>query len=277
MGEKIRKISLFSKSSDVNYEKTIKIMSNRGVEVLNTEFAIESIVENTDFIAKCDAVVVLGGDGTLLAAARGSAKYDTPFLGINMGYLGFMTELEEHDIGSLQKVLDGEYLLESRMMLDVSVLTADGEVKKFIAFNDAVVSRGAFSRIMDITAKTDNTVIQNYRADGVIIATPTGSTAYSLSAGGPIVDPENNLMLITPVCPHALHSRSIVVSSGKTIEIMVTDAEAHDAMLSIDGQDGCEIKNGYTVQIKSSPLKTKLIRMSHYSFYDVLRRKLEDR
>ena len=277
MNQNIKKITLFSKNKDIDCKKILDIMSSNGVKILNTEFAIESVIKNVDAISQCDAVIALGGDGTILAAARASAKYNKPILGINMGYLGFMTELEENDTVSLQKILDGEYILESRMMLDISVQNTAGSVENFIALNDAVVSRGAFSSIMNITATNGETVIQEYRADGVIIATPTGSTAYSLSAGGPIVDPTNNLMLITPVCPHALHSRSIVVSSVETIGITVGDAELHDATLSVDGHAGCKIINGDTVLIKASELKTSLIRMPGYSFYDVLRIKMEDR
>ena len=167
-----------------------------------------------------DFIVVLGGDGTFLGAARNAALYDTPILGINLGTLGFLAEVEKRSsLEALQKVLNGEYNIEKRMMLEASVYDCHNDERKFICLNDIGITRGSLSRIIDLKIFINDNFVDDYPADGIIISTPTGSTAYSLSAGGPIINPTMELLLLNPICPHSLRSRPIILSKDEIIKI----------------------------------------------------------
>ncbi|GHV16258.1 hypothetical protein FACS189425_00200 [Clostridia bacterium] len=216
-----------------------------------------------------EMIIVLGGDGTILSCARKYASTGIPILGLNLGRLGFLAELEREDLDVLKLVVEGNYDVSKRMMLDVS---HNGQ--KFTALNDIVVSRGSFSRIMNINIFLDDKFANSYTADGLIISTPTGSTAYSLSAGGPIVEPSMELMIITPICPHDLTSRSIIVPPERSISITIENPEEHEATLTIDGQQMQKICNDTNILINKSAISANLIRSPKHSFYDTLRRKL---
>jgi len=226
--------------------------------------------ENLDFI------LVLGGDGTLLNTARLAAPQQIPILGINMGYLGFLTEVDlENLIVSLERLVSGEYRLEERMMLCCELKREGKIIDEFLALNDIVVAKGPFSRMILFDTYVNDQYIDTFSADGIIVSTPTGSTAYSLSAGGPIVFPEMELMLITPICPHTLYSRPMVIGVENNIRI-VLKSKSEEVMLTVDGQHGYKLVKQDEIIIKKSPLHTKLVRLNSKTFADILRNKLRE-
>lgn len=230
-----------------------------------------------DIYKQSEFVMILGGDGTLLGAARQILWLETPILGINMGHLGFITELETDDVFcALEKILKGEHKIEERMLLEASVIKDGVEVETFYCLNDMGITRGTLSRIVTLDMYIDKNYVDTYNADGLLVSTPTGSTAYSLSAGGPIISPGINVILITPICPHSLNSRSLVVSKDETIEINMVD-NYQDVYLTVDGQQGYKLKDGDKVLIKKAPFNARFIKVSNRSFYDVLRSKLKER
>jgi NAD+ kinase len=230
-----------------------------------------------DIYKQADFLIVLGGDGTLLGVARQTLWLKTPILGVNMGRLGFITEVEKDDIfEALEKVINGEFTLEERMMLEATVIKDDVQVESFYALNDIGVTKGTLSRMITLKTYIENNYIDTYHADGLLISTPTGSTAYSLSAGGPIVNPGVSVILITPICPHSLNSRSIVVSDSDTIAIDIVD-NFQEVHLTCDGQQGHKLKSGDRVIIKKAPFTARLVKVANRSFYDVLRTKLKER
>lgn len=228
-----------------------------------------------DLYKKSDILFVIGGDGTLLRVAREVAAIGIPILGINMGHLGFIAEVEVKDIfSSLGKVLNNDYKIEERMMIEASIYRQSGIIKTFYALNDICFTKGALSRIIKLDTYVNDEYVSTYNADGLLISTPTGSTAYSLSAGGPIVCPNVNVMIITPICSHSLSSRAIIVSKN---DVICVDAFDNDdsVYLTADGQEGYRLWQGDKVYIKRSSFTAKFIKVSNLSFYDVLRTKLK--
>jgi NAD+ kinase len=226
---------------------------------------------------KSNFIIVLGGDGTMLGTARNVANYGTPILGINMGHLGFMTDVEATEIfEALDKLLKNDYLIEERMMLEATVINGDEIKASFYCLNEVEIARGTLSKMITLKICINNQYFDSYNADGILISTPTGSTAYSLSAGGPIITPNVNVMLITPICPHSLSARSLVVSKDEVIEASIINS-FHDAFLTIDGQIGYNINQGDKIIIKKSENITKLVKVSNRSFYDILKTKLKER
>lgn len=233
-------------------------------------------LESGNNLVNVDLILVLGGDGTLLNTARAAAPYQVPLLGINMGHLGFLTEVELDDMFfSLEKLVTGEYRMEERMMLKCLLMRKGITIGEFLALNDIVVTKGAFSRMIFFDIFVNNRYVDTYPADGLIVASPTGSTAYSLSAGGPIVSPDMELMLVTPICPHTLYSRPIVIGANKEVRVIL-QSELAEAMLTIDGQHGYKLAQGDEIIVRESPLKTHLIRLKSKSFFDILRDKLRE-
>jgi len=231
--------------------------------------ASENIYEEADFI------ICVGGDGTFLSAARAAYEYRLPVLGINRGAVGFLAEVETGDIRmAVEKMARGEITVQSRMVLDASVLREGRTVFRDIAINDAVVSRVAFSRILRLRVNMDGRYVDSFPGDGIIVSTPTGSTAYSLSAGGPIVQPEMRLMVLTPICPHTLYSRSLIAAEDKVIHITMDDAGENQAMLTLDGRKGLELKPGDLVEIRAAAQDALFASVSQVNFYDVLRAKI---
>lgn len=223
---------------------------------------------------KSDFVVVLGGDGTILRVARGAAIYSTPILGINLGTLGYLADVEKADaFEAIEKVLDGNYRIEKRMMLEAYIDKISIENDLNLALNEVCVSNGVFSRMIKICVEINNEFIDTYRADGIIISTPTGSTAYNLSAGGPILKPDTELIAITHVCPHALYTRPYVVSANDIVKITIC-GDYNNVVMSLDGQQSLPIKNGDKVIIRRSKYHTNIIKTTNLSFYDILRRKM---
>jgi NAD+ kinase len=221
-----------------------------------------------------DFVLVLGGDGTLLSAARAVAHYGVPILAVNLGSLGFLTEVPLNEMYSTLEAVDaGPCPIEERAVLDCNLLRSGECIAQHFALNDVVVNKSAISRLVDFDLLINGAFVFNYKADGVIIATPTGSTAYSLAAGGPILMPSVDAVVVTPVCPHSLTHRPLVVTGNAQIELRV-ETGAEEAFLSIDGQVGLPVKQGDRVLCQRAGHNVKLLR-SRRTFFDVLRNKLK--
>ena len=221
-----------------------------------------------------DLLIVLGGDGTLLSAARAVAPLPTPILGVNLGSLGFLTEVPLEDLYStLAAVHAGEVEADDRSMLHATLVRDDRVLQEFHALNDVILSKSTIARLVSFEIFINNQFVSSYRGDGLIVATPTGSTAYSLAAGGPIVTPSTAGLVISPICPHALTHRPVVVPDSVEIEILVRNAD-DEAYLSIDGQIGIPVLQGDKLVCRKSPYITHLLRLRK-TFFEVLRTKLK--
>ena len=223
----------------------------------------------------CDLVIVLGGDGTLLSAARAIAGREIPLFAVNLGGLGFLTAITVDELfPELERALRGEHRVAKRRMLSCEVQRGGETVARYEALNDVVITKAHIARMIDLVCNVDEHFVCRYKADGLIIATPTGSTAYSLSAGGPIVFPSVGALCITPICPHMLTNRPVLVSETSVIQI-VNYARGEDAYLTIDGQVGSPLREQDRIVCRSSPNSLNLIRPPRMLFFDVLRQKLK--
>lgn len=226
------------------------------------------------FLKNVDLIISLGGDGTLLRAARLAAAKDIPVFGVNLGGLGFLTQVGIDSLEkSLEKLYKGRYFLDERMMLNCTVKRREEEIKKFTALNDVVIGKGAFARIICLATYVNNDYVITYSADGLVVSTSTGSTAYSLSAGGPIVNPNINSIILTPICPHTLSARPLIVGENDQVKVKLESNE-EKVMVTIDGQEGFVLKPKDEVIIKKSVHKARLITFKEKSFYAILREKL---
>jgi NAD+ kinase len=222
-----------------------------------------------------DAVICFGGDGTILHMAKAATRNGIPILGVNIGTMGFMAELESSELEQLKRLASGDYTIDSRMMLDVTVHRDRDIIFHDICLNDAVVTKGGIARIVHLSVKCDDVQAMECGGDGLIIATPTGSTAYSLSAGGPIVEPEASSILITPICAHDMGSRCIVASDKRVIKVGLTHNARRNAYLSVDGGKALKLNMGDIVTVKKSNFQTQLVRLKDRSFYDVVNLKFK--
>lgn len=236
----------------------------------------EYCISPEDIVPRADLLIVLGGDGSLLGVARRFAKFNKPILGINLGRLGYLVELEKNNIHALERLFDGDYRTEDRIMLDAKVYRHGKAVFSGCALNDAVVTKGALSRMVHLTMSVDERLVNQYHADGVVIATPTGSTAYSMSAGGSVVSPELEVILLTPICPHALTCKPIIVSDRSTVRIDADFVDAEEVVLTLDGQEGFRLSPGDYIEITKSDYKTRLVRLTERNFFRILKQKLEE-
>jgi len=257
-------------------------LEERGVKVMLTPELAKAIdrpdpvlhlPEQADLV---DFLIVLGGDGSLLGAARRVAPSELPLLGVNLGRLGFLTEVELPDLFEvLPCFLRGEYVVDRRAMLAVELLRAGGYAWRRLALNEATLSKGPFARPVDIQVRAGGQLVATYAGDGVIVATPTGSTAYALSAGGPILHPEMQALLITPICPHTLYARTVVVPADERIRVRVA-GEPCGTVLTVDGQEGISLEVEDEVVINLAAERTTLLRRPGWSFYRVLGAKLPE-
>ena len=278
--------------------KKIAVMPNSGKDIglLNTKRLVEFLcgkakifmedsysvlgmdvnyVPSSEIYDKADYAIVLGGDGTILLRAAQCAKRKIPVLGINLGKIGFMTEVETDDMETaLEKFLNDDFKIEKRMMLRTEIKKNDEVQFAFHALNDVVVSKTAGENLICIELSTDGEEVNRYRADGLIIATPTGSTGYSISAGGPVVDPRMRLVVATPICAHSLAVRSAVLSSDKVVTIKINDSYGTDAVVTADGDVQGYIKDADEVIITESEYDFELVKITNQSFYDTLIKKL---
>ncbi len=230
-----------------------------------------------DVYATADLMVVLGGDGTILETARRAALRQTPILGINLGRVGYMAELEMNELDLLDKLFSRapEYTVEHRSMLHVELLNTAGEVRTTAyGLNDAVITNGSIARIVDVELSENGVPVTTCRSDGLIVATPTGSTAYSMSAGGPVADPRVKCFCVTPICPHTLSNRPIIFPDTAVLEIKNVCQREKMLFLTVDGRTNCELYRGEVVRITKSPMETRLIRLKEWGFYHKLRTKM---
>jgi len=223
---------------------------------------------------QADMAVVLGGDGTLLHAASAAYDYDIPILGINLGALGFLTEFAENELVLVVEMLSsGAFELEERMLLEVTLLPFDGQARHFVALNEAVVTKGSIGKIIEIPVWADNAFLASYRGDGLIVATPTGSTAYSLSAGGPLIHPSMEAIVVTPICPFVLGIRPVILPPNMTIRMDVQKWNEQITLI-IDGQNHHELQTGGQVLIRRADRALKLVRSPSRDYFEILRNKL---
>ena len=226
-------------------------------------------------LANAEMVICFGGDGTILHMAKAATKRGIPLLGVNIGTMGFMAELESSELDKLALLAERKYTLDSRMMLDVTIQRDRDIIFHDICLNDVVVTKGAVARIVHLEVKCDGVRAMETGGDGVIVSTPTGSTAYSFSAGGPIVEPDAKNIIITPICPHEVGSRCIVASDKRTVTVEMVQNARRNAYLSVDGGRAVRLNMGDVTTIKKSNLETKLVRLKDTSFYDVVRAKFQ--
>lgn len=260
-----------------------RILKNAGVQAkVCLPFEIDRSYELPRDIRFCrldrelpnaEMVVCFGGDGTILHMAKAATRKGIPLLGVNVGTMGFMAELECAEMGRLARLATGDYTVDSRMMLDVTIQRDRDIVFHDICLNDVTITKGAVGRIVYLNVKCDGVTALECGGDGMIISTPTGSTAYNLSAGGPVVEPDARNILLTPICAHDINSRCIVVSDKRTVAVQMTQNARRNCFLSVDGGKAIRVNMGDTVIIKKSHLETKLVRLNERNFYDVLNTK----
>ena len=227
-------------------------------------------------LQNAELVVCFGGDGTILHMAKAATRKNVPILGVNIGTMGFMAELEASELDQLARLAADDYTLDRRMMLDVIVQRDRDIIFHDIGLNDVVITKGAIARIAHLAVKCDGVEAMQCGGDGIIVATPTGSTAYSLSAGGPIVEPEASNILITPICAHDVMSRCIVASDKRVITVELVHNARRNAYVSVDGGKALRLNMGDVVTIRRSNLETKLVRLKDRSFYDVVNMKFKN-
>lgn len=236
---------------------------------------IESSWKRVDVVERSDLIIVLGGDGTLLSVARIVYGRDVPLLGVNLGSLGFMTEFTLDELfPMLQRIVDGEYQIEERSMLEATIIRHDREIATYRTLNDVVINKGTLARIIELETYVDGEFLTTYRADGLIISTPTGSTAYSLAASGPILYPTIQAMVLTPICPFTLSQRSIVLMDSVLVEVILL-TEKEDVFVTLDGQEGFALRVKDKIRVRKAPCGVKLIKNPYRSFFEVLRTKLK--
>jgi len=272
--KKKKALDVAKKIVDWSNLKDIKVC----IEKIEGQSAISDAVDcfQESFLKKAELVISLGGDGTLLRAARLASLKNIPVFGINLGGLGFLTQIGTDELETcLDRLFRGEYFIEERMMLECSIKRKDNKgMNKFISLNDIVIGKGAFARLVCLATYVNDYYVITYSADGLVLSTSTGSTAYSLSAGGPIINPKIKCMLVTPICPHTLSARPLIIGENDRVRIDLESVD-EEVMLTIDGQVGFSLKYKDEVTVKKSRHKTKLITFKEKNFYTILREKLK--
>ena len=258
-------VKKFSQTAEQCAELVKKELLKNGIEPISA-----------DDLEQADFSIVIGGDGTIIHAAKKAAFYSKPVLGINSGRVGFMAGVENGEYDILSRLKTGEFEIENRMLLSVMCERGDKAIKTY-SLNEAVVSRGGLARITDINVTIGGRSTIDYAADGLIFATPTGSTAYSLSAGGPVVDPSMRAILLTPICPHSLFSRTVLFGESARLAVSVSSDSESEINLTIDGETSLPMQGGDVVAIELSNLSAELIRLKDRDFYEILNEKLAER
>ena len=254
-------------------------LSARGVKVLVEKEVAEQIghpdhIDRDGIPSRADLLIVLGGDGTLLSVARLSGVESIPVLGINLGGLGFLTEIsKEETFPVLEKIIAGDFETEQRLMLKATILRQGEIIGESTVLNDIVINKGVLARIIDMETYIDGTYLTTFKADGLILATPTGSTAYSLAAGGPIVYPSLNSIIVNPICPHTITNRPLVVPDTATVKIILKTAN-QNVHITLDGQVGMPLQGGDVVEAHKAPGHIQLIRSPYKTYFELLRTKL---
>ncbi len=227
-------------------------------------------------VAACDFIVSLGGDGTILRIAELAAMYEKPLIGVNLGHVGFMTELEHGELPKIGKILAGKYCMENRMMLDLVVQRNGRTLYQQTALNDVVLAKTNPFRVVRVEVRADGVPVMSFLGDGAIIATPTGSTAYSLAAGGPVIEPSAENLSVTPVCAHDLRAKAFVFAPEREISVAASSTDGIGICVAADGRSGVELLAGDRVLVRRSRRVTRLIRVKGRSFYHILREKLSN-
>ncbi|MGH9436630.1 MAG: NAD(+)/NADH kinase [Terriglobia bacterium] len=281
----MRKIGITSKPRKPGIEPTLAALvswlQERRFEVLmdkETAAATQTdapCLARSEIASLADLLIVLGGDGTLLATARAVEERPVPILAVNLGALGFLTVTTLEELyPTLETILAGNYQAEPRVRLEVEVLRDGAIVSSYLALNDAVLNKGAIARLLDFDVWVDGRFMSTYKSDGLIVATPTGSTAYSLAAGGPVVVPQVNAFIVTPICAHTLTNRAIVLPDSVRLEIAMRDHQ-ESVYLTVDGQVAVALRSDDRVRIKKAPNAIRLIQPPHKTYFDILRQKLK--
>ena len=279
----LKKIGIYAKKNHPDAEKIASDICERlkreQIEVFLEDSLAEQIGQVNGYAGEeipelVDLIIVLGGDGTLISVARRVAEQNIPIVGVNLGRLGFLTEITRDELPEmLEQLIADDYQVSDRMMLDALIHRNDKVVGKFTVLNDVVINKGALARIIDMETYVDGRYLTSYKADGLIISTPTGSTGYNLAAGGPIIYPDINSLLITPICPHMLTNRPIMVWSRSVIEINVK-FEDDVVFFTADGQIGHKLLPGDRVEVRRSESRTRLVSSPSKDYFEILRTKL---
>ncbi len=281
----IQRIGITSKPKKVEIREIvpplIEWLRARQIEVLidketgATIDSTEHCLTRNELPCHVDLVVVLGGDGTLLATARALNRKPVPILAVNLGGLGFLTVLTLDELyPTLEAVLAGQYRSERRVQLDAEVVRSHEVLSTFLALNDVVLNKGAIARVLDFDAWVDGQFVSTYKADGLIVSTPTGSTAYSLAAGGPVIAPTVSAFIITPICAHTLTNRPIVLPDSVTIEVAVK-SQRESVYLTVDGQVGIAVRSDDRVRLRKAASYVEIVQPMHTSYFEILRQKLK--
>lgn len=264
-----------------------KMLKDRGHEVIFIKKGVDEQLKEHEATLKIlddvdgsiDMAIVLGGDGTILQAAKDLYRYDIPILGINLGTMGFLTEIEEDGIAyAVEAILNEDYQIQNRIMIRGKVKSGDEKVYDDIALNDIVVGRYGLSRVMSIEVYVNDELINIYQGDGILVSTPTGTTGYNLSAGGPIAKPDADLLMITPICVHSLYNRSVIVSPNDVIRIKVYEGHRPkntEAMVTFDGRAGYKLRPEDEIIISKSSKVTQFVKLGKKHFFDIVREKIE--
>ena len=260
-------------------KKMVDFVLKKGCEVYVSETFSDVhpdviATSSSEMYKSVDFVVVIGGDGTILRVARSAAIFDTPILGINFGTLGYLADVEKvNAIDAIEKVLNGDFTIENRMMLEPYVERGCVSHEINLALNEVCITNSVCSRMIKLSVEVNGEYFDTFRADGIIVSTPTGSTAYNLSAGGPILSPHTELMTITHICPHTLYARPFVIDGNDVVRIRV-QSKYNNVQMSCDGQSTVQMKNDDVIVVKKSRYVTRIIKTTNMNFYDILRRKM---
>ena len=260
-------------------KKMVDFVLKKGCEVYVSETFSDVhpdviATSSSEMYKSVDFVVVIGGDGTILRVARSAAIFDTPILGINFGTLGYLEDVEKvNAIDAIEKVLNGDFTIENRMMLEPYVERGCVSHEINLALNEVCITNSVCSRMIKLSVEVNGEYFDTFRADGIIVSTPTGSTAYNLSAGGPILSPHTELMTITHICPHTLYARPFVIDGNDVVRIRV-QSNYNNVQMSCDGQSTVQMKNDDVIVVKKSRYVTRIIKTTNMNFYDILRRKM---
>lgn len=229
---------------------------------------------SVDTISKCDCIIAIGGDGTILHSAKLAINHNIPLLGINAGRLGFLSSIDIEEIDLLSKLKSKQYSVVNRMLINIEHHHNDS-ITSYIALNEASITYGAISKMIDLDLYSDSIQVAHYRSDGIIVSTPSGSTAYALSAGGPIIDPSVNCILVVPVCSHSLFQRPLIFSESSTITISPSAKNSNPVYLTVDGDNGCEIFNGDKIVISKATVSADFININNKGFSEILNNKFQ--
>ncbi len=284
--DNIRTVGLFTKSGDPSVgeilERIYRFLGDRGLDPILEESAVALLAPakprtaTPDEMAPAlDLAIIIGGDGTMLNVARRLAPHSVPLIGVNLGRRGFLTDIPKDSVlDSLAAVLDGDFRSERRTMLNVELRRDEGVVHTASALNDVVVNKGQLARLIEFEVHVDGEFVSNTRGDGIIVATPTGSTAYALSAGGPILHPTLAALILVPICPHTLSYRPLAINSSSEVEIVMINSSSQSAFLTFDGQMGHALRDHDRIRVRRADHAVTLIHPLDHSHYDVLRTKL---